>query len=118
MTKTLNYAAYHGLYLWFYDDLTEIFGDGCQYVFRFNNGFGASVVKHRGSYGHEDDKWELAVIKFNPEIDGDWSLTYETDITDDVIGWLNDDDVNDLLDRIKNLDKDGKETIEDETEQD
>ena len=118
MTKTLNYKPWHGLYLWFYDDLKDLFGDGCQYVFRFNNGFGASVVKHRGSYGHEDDKWELAVIKFNPEIDGDWSLTYETDITDDVIGWLDDDKVNNLLDRIKNLDKDGKETTEDETEQD
>ena len=116
MNRTLNYAPWHGLYLWYYTDIEDM--DGCQYIFRFNNGFGASVVSHKGSYGYKEGLWELAVIKFNPEIDGDWSLTYETDITDNVIGWLDDDKVNELLDRIKNLDKNGHDFVEEEDEDD
>jgi len=112
MTRTLDYRPEHGLYLWHYGDAL----DGVQYIFRFNNGFGASVIKHMGSYGHQDDKWELAVIKFEGE--REWDLVYYTDITNDIEGHLTDEDVNNLLDRIKNLDRFGKETTEDETEQD
>lgn len=74
--------------------------DGVQYLFRFPNDYGASVVKHLGSYGHDRDLWELAVLVF----DGDmWELTYDTEITDDVEGYLTDQDVLDLLERIRNL---------------
>lgn len=86
--------------------------DGAQYIFKFPNLYGASVIKHSGSYGHLDDLWELAVIIFT---DGDWDLTYNTDITDDVEGHLTDEAVNALLERIMNLNEFGKET-EDETE--
>lgn len=74
--------------------------DGVQYLFRFPNDYGASVVKHYGSYGHDRDLWELAVLVF----DGDmWELTYDTEITDDVEGYLTDQDVLELLERIRNL---------------
>ena len=76
--------------------------DGIQYIFRFENDYGASVVKHFGSYGHEDDLWELAVIKFDAET-GEWNLTYDTEITDDVIGCQTDEEIRDLLKRIKEL---------------
>ena len=76
--------------------------DGVQYMFRFDNGYGASVVKHFGSYGSNADLWERAVIKYTGER---WHLTYDTDITDDVEGWLTDANVRDLLERIKNLAK-------------
>ena len=55
--------------------------DGYQYVVSFNNGYGISIVKHQNSYGHEDDLWEIAVLKGK-------ELCYDTPITDDVIGWL------------------------------
>lgn len=35
---------------------------GIQYIFIFDNDFGASVVKHLGSYGHEDDLWERKTL--------------------------------------------------------
>ena len=70
------------------------------YVFKFDNGYGASVIKHRGSYGHEDDLWELAVIRFDGD---DWKICYTSEISDDVIGWQTDEDIRVLLERIQSL---------------
>lgn len=84
-------------------DVRKLF-NGVQYLYKFENNYGASVVKHDGSYGHEDDLWELAVIKFTG--DGEnivWDINYDTDITNDVIGRLTDEEVRDLLSRIKEL---------------
>ncbi|HEJ2443633.1 hypothetical protein [Burkholderia multivorans] len=73
---------------------------GTQKLYRFENGFGASVVQHAYSYGRDAGQWELAVIRF----DGDeWDLEYGTEITDDVIGRLDWDEVEDLLSRISAL---------------
>lgn len=82
--------------------------DGVQYIYRFNNGYGASVVRHMGSYGSQFGLWELAVIYFDGD---DWHLSYSTDITDDVIGELNPTEVNALLLRIMGLDSNGREYI-------
>ncbi|PRG67848.1 hypothetical protein C6T69_04615, partial [Burkholderia multivorans] len=73
---------------------------GVQKLYRFENGFGASVVQHEFSYGGDTGQWELAVIRF----DGDeWYLEYGTDITDDVIGRLDWDEVESLLSQISAL---------------
>lgn len=77
--------------------------DGVQYLFRFENNYGASIIKHSGSYGHNDDLWELGVVKFYGDDKYDWNLNYETPITDDVIGWQTDEQIRDLLKRIKEL---------------
>ena len=74
---------------------------GIQKVYKFDNGYGASVIRHSGSYGGNDGLWELAVIKFQGE--GKWSLDYRTSITDDVIGYLSDQEVDDLLGRVEAL---------------
>jgi len=55
--------------------------DGYQYLVSFDNGYGISIVKHEGSYGHKDDLWEIAVLK-------DGKLCYDTPVADDVVGWL------------------------------
>lgn len=68
-----------------------------QYIYRFPNGYGASVVKHSGSYGHVFDLWELAVTTWGD--DGD-HINYSTPITDDVIGNLTGAMVCDILDKI------------------
>jgi hypothetical protein len=60
-----------------------------QWVYRFLNDYGASVVQGTHTYGGPQ-LYELAVIRF----DGDkFGLTYETPITDDVLGWLTLEDV-------------------------
>jgi ClpP class serine protease len=53
------------------------------------------VVKNSASYGNKDGLWELAVLDLNGEID------YTTSITDDVLGYLTTDDVEDILEQIK-----------------
>ena len=70
--------------------------DGIQKVYSFPNGYGASVVKHSYSYGGKDNKWELAVLK-------DGGLCYDTDITSDVLGYLNDPEVDSYLRQIEKL---------------
>lgn len=62
----------------------------------FDNGYGVSVVKFDGSYGFEDDLFELAVL------DGG-GITYSTDITDDVIGRLTESGVTDIMAKVQSL---------------
>ncbi len=70
---------------------------GIRYEFRFENGYGASVIKFYGSYGYEKDLWELAVL------DHDGDLCCDTEITDDVIGYLADEEVCEYLEKISKL---------------
>ena len=62
---------------------------GVQYLFRFANRYGASVVKHDGSYGSQLDLWELAVIYFDDH--NEWEIDYDTAVTSDVEGYLKDE---------------------------
>jgi hypothetical protein len=64
---------------------------------KFNNGYGASVIRTENSYGGAAGLYELAVLDCN----GD--LTYDTPITDDVLGRLTEDDVTEALNRIAAL---------------
>lgn len=75
---------------------------GIQKRFRFLNGYGASVVQSPGSYGGGAGKWELAVIKFEDAND-EWDLCYDTPVTDDVIGWLSWEEVENYLSQIEAL---------------
>ena len=64
----------------------------------FDNGYGASVVIGPHTYGGEDGLYELAVISGS-----DGKLTYDTPVTDDVEGYLTEDDVTKLMEQIQNL---------------
>lgn len=76
------------------------FGDGIAGRTFFPNGYGASVIRSSYSYGGADGLYELAVLRGN---ESDWRLTYDTPITDDVIGHLSESDVSALLKRIEAL---------------
>lgn len=87
---------------------------GIQRLYRFANGYGASVVRGRGTYGEADGLWELAVVKWVPtgrcdhSLEG-WSfrLCYDTPLTDDVLGWLSEAEVDAALERIETLEGEG-----------
>lgn len=81
-------------------------GNGIQKIYKFENGYGASVVRFTVmgmtcSYTNGNE-WELAIIKWN-EDEKDFDLCYDTGITDDVLGHLTDDEIEDILIKIKKL---------------
>ena len=63
----------------------------------FENGYGVSVVSHTYSYGGKDGLFEVAVLGK----DGD--LTYDTPVTNDVIGYLSKKAVSDVMKQVQNL---------------
>lgn len=68
--------------------------DGVAARISFPNGWGASVIRHSGSYGGLEGLYELGVLDEN----GD--LSYVTTVTNDVIGWLHPLDVTRHLQKI------------------
>lgn len=79
--------------------ITEVnrMNNGVQKVYKFENGYGASVISHDYSYGGKKGLWELAVL------DSDGSLCYDSGITEDVLGHLNDPEVDRYLRKISQL---------------
>jgi len=80
-----------------FDKLTDPFMSGVRSRMMFENGFGVSVVSHTYSYGGKDGLFEVAVL------DEDGDLTYNTPVTNDVIGYLNPDEVTDIMEQVQNL---------------
>jgi hypothetical protein len=66
----------------------------------FDNGYGASVIQGKGSFGGEQGLYELAVLRREND---EWEICYDTEITDSVIGYLTQDYVTALLKRIEEL---------------
>lgn len=63
----------------------------------FDNGYGASIIKTPSSYGGNEGLYELAVTDLHGQ------LTYDTPITDDVIGYLSEEEVSEVLKKIQEL---------------
>ncbi len=64
---------------------------------QFDNGFGASVVKHQYSYGGDRGLYELAVFK-------DGHIHYDNPIANgDVIGYLKPEDVTEVMEKIQKI---------------
>ena len=71
-------------------------------MYKFENDWGASIIYHQGSYGYEQGLVELAVISWNK--DGtEWCLSYDTEITNDIIGYLSQHEAAEILRKIKEL---------------
>lgn len=94
------------------EEKPHLIAPGIHRIYRFENGYGASVVRFQmplgvsvggisyGSYTNSEDEWEVAVIQYK----GDkWEISYKTPITDDVIGHVHESELDDLLDRIAAL---------------
>ena len=68
---------------------------GIQYVFKFENNWGASVIKSRWSHGSFDNLWELALLQFTSDEEEPHLLPKGPDIFEDQepIGYLSDNEV-------------------------
>jgi hypothetical protein len=74
--------------------------DGVQAVHFFDNGYGVSVVRFPGSYGFEQNLYEVAILKGTKETH---ELCYDTHITDDVLGHRDETDINNILEEVQAL---------------
>jgi hypothetical protein len=95
MKEYKDFQAHNGLY-----EHKQI-DNGEQWLFKFDNGYGASVLTGGIGYCNDEQPYELAVLHHD-------ELCYDTPITDDVIGYLTSDEVFDLLDKIEQLESDGE----------
>lgn len=66
----------------------------------YPNGYGASVISNETSYGGVDGLYELAILIGDEE---KWNICYDTSITSDVIGYLDTEQVHQLLEQIQEL---------------
>lgn len=69
-----------------------------QTVYKFPNGYGASAIE---IFYYEEDYIEVAVVYFDD--DGKYHLDYSTSITDDVIGGLDEESRDKVLQQIFDL---------------
>lgn len=70
-----------------------------QTIYKFPNGYGASVIKFNYVYFGI----EIAVLKFYKE--GNWDINYATPVTNDVIGGLDEESRDSVLQQIFDLEK-------------
>nr|DAM98259.1 MAG TPA: hypothetical protein [Caudoviricetes sp.] len=83
-----------------FEETKSSFGTFPRHEYHFKNGYGASVIHNPYSYG-----LELAVLKHNNETE-EWNLTYDTKITDDVVGYISGkEELEKLLNKISQLEK-------------
>jgi hypothetical protein len=77
------------------------------FTFAFNNGLNVSVIRHLGSYGGRRGKFEAQVFHPGPVFKGFHvkGLTQP----DGIAGWLDDNDVNNLLNCVSDLSYDPSE---------
>lgn len=68
-------------------------------VYKFGNGYGASVVCGPMTYGGNQGLFEVAVL----DLAG--NIVYDTPVTSDVVGFLDFAGVADVLQQIQNLPK-------------
>jgi hypothetical protein len=79
-------------------EMKDLFYNGVQCRIQFDNGYGASIVRHNYSYGGKEGLYELAVLDENGK------LHYDNPVANgDVRGYLNESEVTELLKQIQEL---------------
>ena len=71
--------------------------DGVQSIMMFDNGYGVSVVRTTFSYGGKMGLYELAVL------DSGEDITYNTPVTNDVLGHLSEKEVTRYMIEVQKL---------------
>ncbi len=74
----------------------EQYSKAKQAIMYFENGYGVSVLYGSCFYSSGIDTYEVGILY-------DGGLTYNTDITDDVMGYLTESEVTDVMIRVQQL---------------
>ena len=74
-----------------------------QWLYRYPNDYGASVITGLGSYTDKEHPYELAVLFFYGPDDGEFILSRGNPVTSDVMPCLSADDVARTLKQIEEL---------------
>lgn len=64
---------------------------GISCVVNFPNGYGASIIRCELSHGYENGLYELCFLKYGKHT------------TKNILGWLTEDDISQILKKISNL---------------
>ncbi len=88
--------------------LVQPLRDGTQVMIRFANGYGLSVVRHSMSYGGNSGMWEAAPIRYTSTNLREWEFCGQEKCLpgfdyDDVRGWLNPSDVDEIATQVAQL---------------
>ena len=93
-----------------FEDQPHPHGIGFIKTYRFDNDYGASVIRFKlpgyksyASYTSNENEFELGVLKFDDSGHG-W-LFYDSPLTNDVLGHLSKEEVEDALRKIKSWKK-------------
>lgn len=79
-------------------DTKEIFANSKHAVMEFENGYGVSVIFGEQFYSNGIDTYEVAILK-------DGSICYDTYITDDVLGYQDEDEVTEIMRKVQEFNK-------------
>jgi len=66
----------------------------------YSNGYGISIISNEFSYGGLNGLYEIAILIGEEE---DYEICYETPITNDVMGYLNPEQVIQTIEDVKKL---------------
>ena len=81
-------------------------GEGKQGKLFLPNGYGISVVRFKipGSTGYgsycDGNTWEVAILKGTRD---NYDLCYDTQFTSDVLGYQTEDDINEILKKLRRI---------------
>ena len=81
-------------------------GEGSQGLIFFPGGYGLSLVRFKHPYStryssYTDDKtWEVAILKGTKN---QWEICYDTEITNDVLAYQTEEDINKIIKHVQRL---------------
>jgi hypothetical protein len=81
-----------------FEILPEVYGNGKRARMMFDNGYGVSVIQSDRTYGGNEGLYELGVLD-NPK----GSVVSYTSVTNDVLGWLTEDEVTKYMAEVQEL---------------
>jgi hypothetical protein len=76
--------------------------NGIQAVATFDNGFEVSIIKSNFSHGGKSGLFEIAIIDKSTG-----AINSNTDITDDVLGWQDESDIDKILAAVPQMNSEG-----------